>query len=279
MKVPKSLTSVVQAGVITEVVSRLMSGKEADVYVVLCGEVIRCAKVYKDATQRSFRHRTVYTEGRSVRNSRRSRAMEKKTRYGREEQEEAWQNMEVQALTQLQAAGVRVPATYTFLDGVLLMELVVDEEGNPAPRLHDVTFTPEKAREYHLTLMQDIVRMLCAGIIHGDLSEYNLLLGAKGPVIIDLPQAIQASGNNQAERLLARDIQNLTLYFGQFAPELLSTKYEKEIWLLYKKGKLTPDTKLTGQFEESTKRVNLTDLLRTIEDVNIEEQKRKERLS
>ncbi len=277
MKVPKSITSLVQAGLVDEVVSRLMSGKEADVYVVLCNGVTRCAKVYKEANQRSFRHRTVYTEGRSVRNSRRSRAMEKKTRYGREEQEEAWQNMEIQALAQLKAAGVRVPATYACLDGVLIMELVMDEEGNPAPRLHDVELTPETAREYHQTLIYEVVRMLCAGIIHGDLSEYNILLGTRGPVIIDLPQAIHASGNNQAEKLLERDVQNLTAYFGKVAPELLKTQYAKEIWLLYKKGQLLPDTKLTGHFEESRKRVDLTNLMRTIEDVNLEEMKRRER--
>jgi len=277
MKVPKPLTSLVQDGLVDEVVGRLMSGKEADVYVVTCGEVTRCAKVYKDASQRSFRHRTMYTEGRSVRNSRRGRAMEKKTRYGREEQEEAWQNMEVQALAQLKAAGVHVPATYAFLDGVLLMELVRDEDGNPAPRLNDVKLLPEVAREYHKNLMQDVVRMLCAGIIHGDLSEFNILLGAEGPVIIDLPQAIYAAGNNQAEKLLARDIQNLTQYFGRFAPEILNTQYEKEIWSLYKKGELKPDSKLTGRFHEVYKRVNLDSVFRTIEDANLEEKKRRER--
>ena len=277
MKAPKSLTSLVQDGLIDEVVNRLMSGKEADVYVVRCGSHLRCAKVYKEANQRSFKHRTTYTEGRSVRNSRRSRAMDKKTRYGREEQEEAWQNMEVQALAQVKAAGVHVPTTYSFLDGVVLMELIVDKDGNPAPRLHDVELTPEEARTCYRALLQDVVRMLCAGIIHGDLSEYNILLGHNGPVVIDLPQAIYASGNNQAEKLLLRDIKNLTLYFGKMAPELLLMQYGPEIWSIYRKGKLSPETQLTGRFEEREKRVDLSSLLRTIEDVNLEEKKRRER--
>ena len=248
-----------------------MSGKEAVVYIVRCGEEIRCAKVYKEANKRSFRQAVQYTEGRKVKNSRRARAMEKGSRYGRKEQEEAWQHAEVDALHRLAAAGVRVPQPYNFLDGVLLMELVTDEHGHAAPRLNDFALTPEQAREYHHTLIVQVVRMLCAGVVHGDLSEYNVLVGSDGPVIIDLPQAVDAAGNNSAEAMLERDVDNLTAYFGRFAPELRTTDYGKEIWSIYESGALAPDVALTGCFARSEVPVDVNSVIREIDDVVKEE--------
>src|SRR5476649_214800 len=245
MKTPKRIEPLVEEGLIDEVIRKLMGGKEAEVYVVRCGEDIRCAKVYKEANKRSFRQIVQYTEGRKVKNSRRARAMEKGSRYGRQEQEQAWQNAEVEALQRLASAGVRVPLPYNFLEGVLLMELVTDENGNAAPRLNDLALSAAQAREYHHILIMQVVRMLCAGIVHGDLSEYNVLVGSDGPVIIDLHQAVDAAGNNNACSMLERDVNNLTAYFGRFAPELLNTDYGKEIWSLYQSGKLHPESPLT----------------------------------
>ena len=228
---------------------QLMSGKEATVYVVRCGDEVRCAKVYKEATQRSFRQAVDYTENRKVKNTRQARAMAKGTRFGREAQEAAWQSAEVDALYRLAAAGVRVPRPYNFHDGVLLMELVTDAQGDAAPRLNDVDFTPAHALAHHATLIREVVRMLCAGVVHGDLSEFNILLAADGPVIIDLPQAVDAAGNNHAQRMLLRDVDNLRDFFGRFAPELLASRYGEEIWDLYQRGMLQPDTALSGRFE------------------------------
>ena len=250
MKAPQRLRSLLEEGLIDTVVRQLMSGKEATVYVVRCGDETRCAKVYKEATQRSFRQAVDYTENRKVKNSRQARAMAKGTRFGRQAQEAAWQSAEVDALYRLAAAGVRVPKPYNFHDGVLLMELVVDADGDAAPRLNDVDFTAEEARAHHATLIGEVVRMLCAGVIHGDLSEFNILLAADGPVIIDLPQAVDAAGNNHAQRMLLRDVDNLRDFFGRFAPELLATQYGAEIWALYERGVLQPDTPLTGRFED-----------------------------
>ena len=265
-------------GVISEVIARLKSGKEADVYVVRCGQDIRCAKVYKEANKRSFRQAVDYTENRKVRNSRQARAMAKGTRYGREAQEEAWQNAEVDALYRLARAGVRVPKPYNFHTGVLLMELVTDEHGNAAPRLNDVEFTPEQARAHFQTLLRQVVLMLCAGVIHGDLSEYNILVGGEGPVIIDLPQAVDAAGNNHAKAMLERDVANLRSYFGRFAPELLTTEYGKEIWALYEHGELHPEVPLSGHFAHSTKPVDLHAVIREIDDARAEEAARQLRM-
>ena len=275
MKTPKRIEPLIQDGFIDEVIRQLMSGKEASVYVVRCGEEIRCAKVYKEANKRSFRQSTDYTEGRKEKNSRRARAMEKGTRYGRKAQEESWQNAEVDALYRLADAGVRVPKPHHFHEGVLLMDLVTDSSGNAAPRLNDLVLTAELSREYHRILVMQVVRMLCAGIIHGDLSEYNVLVDSTGPVIIDLPQAIDAAANNQACKMLLRDVENLAIYFGQFAPELLATSYGMEIWSLYQSGQLQPGSVLTGHFEHIEKPVNIQSVLREINDTLKEEEARK----
>ena len=271
MKTPSRLKPLVEEGLIDEVTRQLMSGKEAEVYVVRCGGDTRCAKVYKEADKRSFRQNVQYTEGRKVKNSRRARAMEKGSRYGRQEQEQAWQNAEVDALHRLAAAGVRVPRPYNFLEGVLLMELVTDENGNAAPRLNDLALSAVQAREFHHTLIMQVVRMLCAGIVHGDLSEYNVLVGSDGPVIIDLPQAVDAAGNNSASAMLERDVDNLTAYFGRYAPELRRTDYGREIWSIYESGKLHPAIALTGCFVRSEKPADVGSVMREIDDVIKEE--------
>ncbi|MFA7351413.1 MAG: PA4780 family RIO1-like protein kinase [Methylotenera sp.] len=274
MKTPKRLEPLLEDGLIDDVVRQLMSGKEATVYVVRCGDEVRCAKVYKEANKRSFRQSVDYTEGRKVKNSRQGRAMAKGSKFGRESQEAAWQSAEVDALYRLANAGVRVPEPYNFYEGVLLMELVTDANGNAAPRLNDVTFSAEEARKHHATLIKEVVRMLCAGIVHGDLSEFNILMSADGPVIIDLPQAIDAAGNNQASSMLERDVRNLSDYFGRFAPELLNTQYGKEIWALYAHGDLTVETELTGRFKQSNKAVDLKSVMREIDDIKKAEEAR-----
>ena len=230
MKAPARLQSLIDEGLIDAVLRQLMSGKEAMVFVVRCGDETRCAKVYKEATHRSFRQAVDYTENRKVKNTRQARAMAKGTRFGREAQEAAWQSAEVDALYRLAAAGVRVPKPLNFHDGVLLMELVTGPDGSAAPRLNDVPFTADEARAHHATLLREVVRMLCAGVIHGDLSEFNILLAEDGPVIIDLPQAVDAAGNNHAQRMLLRDVDNLRNFFGRFAPDLLGTQFGAEIW-------------------------------------------------
>jgi RIO kinase 1 len=275
---PKRLQSLIDEGLIDTVVRQLMSGKEAMVYVVRCGDETRCAKVYKEADQRSFRQAVDYTENRKVKNSRQARAMAKGTKFGRESQEAAWQSAEVDALFRLANAGVRVPKPHDFQDGVLLMELVTDENGDAAPRLNDVVFTPELARQHHASLIKEVVRMLCAGIVHGDLSEFNILLAADGPVIIDLPQAVDAAGNNHASRMLIRDVNNLRVFFGQFAPDLLRTNFGEEIWDLYQKGALTPDAVLTGNFRRKVAKVDLESVMREIDDTREEEQARRIRI-
>ena len=278
MKIPKRLQPLVDDGVIDSVVRQLMSGKEAMVFVVRCGAESRCAKVYKEADKRSFRQAVDYTENRKTKNSRQARAIAKGTRFGREAQEKAWQSAEVGALFRLAAAGVRVPRPYNFHAGVLLMELVTDDEGNAAPRLNDVKLTPEIAIDLHRRLIREVVRMLNAGVVHGDLSEFNILLGADGPVIIDLPQAVDAAGNNHAPRMLVRDVDNLRRFFGRFAPELLATDYGKEIWALYESGGLHPEVELTGRFERVETTVDLDSIMREIDSARLEEAARQLRL-
>ena len=278
MKPPVRLQSLVDEGLIDSVVRQLMSGKEAMVYVVRCGDDTRCAKIYKEATQRSFRQAVDYTENRKVKNSRSARAMAKGIKFGRQEQEAAWQSAEVDALYRLAAAGVRVPQPFNFHDGVLLMELVVDAEGDAAPRLNDVDFTEAEALAHHATLIAEVVRMLCAGVVHGDLSEFNILLAADGPVIIDLPQAVDAAGNNHAQRMLLRDVANLRDFFGQFAPALLRTDYGPEIWSLYVAGVLSNEMVLTGHFAQSKAAVDVGGLMREIDDAQAEEAARRLRM-
>jgi RIO kinase 1 len=282
MKAPARLQTLIEEGLIDSVVRQLMSGKEAEVYVVRCGTDTRCAKIYKEATQRSFRQAVDYTENRKVKNSRQARAMAKGTRFGRQAQEAAWQSAEVDALYRLADAGVRVPKPYNFFEGVLLMELVTDANGDAAPRLNDVAFTPEQARAHHATLLGEVVRMLGAGIVHGDLSEFNILLGhedgAAVPVIIDLPQAVDAAGNNHAQRMLLRDVANLRDFFGRFAPELLQTHYGPEIWDLYQRGLLSAEATLSGRFKAKDGAIDVRGLLREIDDARAEDAARRLRM-
>ncbi|ABM26279.1 MULTISPECIES: PA4780 family RIO1-like protein kinase [Shewanella] len=278
MKTPKRIQPLVDEGLVDEVISQLMSGKEATVYVVRSGDDIRCAKVYKEADKRSFKQAVLYQEGRKVRNSRRARAMEKGSKFGRDQMEEAWQSAEVDALYRLADAGVRVPIPYGCFDGVLLMELVTDAEGNVAPRLNDVTLSAEKAIRDHNLVMTYVKRMLCAGLVHGDLSEFNVLVDSEGPVIIDLPQAVDAAANNHAKWMLARDINNMTQYYGQYAPELLKTQYAKEMWALFEAGDLKPDTQLTGEFTEVLAEADVGSVLEEIQAAYEEAQERKLRI-
>ena len=279
MKTPKRLESLLEDGLINEVVRPLMSGKEASVYVVRCGTELRCAKVYKEANRRSFRHASEYQEGRTTRNTRDARAMAKGSKHGRKEQEDSWQNAGVTALFQLAAAGVRVPKPFDFQDGVLLMELVGDGLGGVAPRLNDVDLEPADAREFHAFMIAEIVKMLCAGLVHGDLSEFNVLLGPEGPVIIDLPQAVNAVANNHAFSMLERDVGNMAEYFGQFAPELRYTKFAKEMWALFEDGKLTPESQLTGEFAEPEDSADVDAVLREIKDALAEQARREAMLN
>ncbi len=279
MKIPKRIQPLVDDGLVDKVLSRLMSGKEADVYVVASHGEIRCAKVYKEAAQRSFKKAVTYQEGRKVRNTRRNRAMEKGSKYGRKQQEESWQNAEIDALQTLHAANVRVPETFGCLDGVLLMELITDADGDVAPRLGDVTMSAEQAVEDHYTVMTYIMRMLCAGIVHGDLSEFNVLVDQYGPVIIDLPQAVDASANNHAKSMLIRDVENMTNYFGQFAPQLLETYYAQEMWELYENAQLTLETELTGNFKQDTHSADVDSVMLEIKSIIEEENARQERLN
>lgn len=274
MKIPSSIEPLIDDGLVDDVIRQLKSGKEASVYLVRCGAEVRCAKVYKEANKRSFRQAVEYQEGRKVKNSRRARAMAKGSSYGRKEKESAWQSAEVDAIYRLAAAGVRVPKPYGFYEGVLLMEMVADADGDAAPRLADVSLEAEQAAQYHQILIEQVVRMLCAGLVHGDLSEFNILISADGPVIIDLPQAVDAAGNNHASRMLERDVENLANYLGQFAPQLLGKDYGKEIWMHYEDGNLTPETPLTGYVQRNTVPADVDAVLKEIEDVRDEAMRR-----
>ena len=270
MKTPQGLQTLIEEGVIDQVLRPLKSGKEASVYVVRCGHETRCAKVYKDMGQRSFQARVQYQEGRKVRGSRQARAIGKASKFGRKEMEENWKNAEVDALYQLTAAGVRVPRPFGYFSGVLVMELVTDADGYSAPRLGEVELSADTARDYHRFLMQQVARMLCIGLIHGDLSEYNVLVGPEGPVIIDLPQVVSASGNNAARAMLRRGVGNITISLSRFAPELLDTYYGEEMWALYELGELHPDTELTGQFEFDESIADVDSVMQSIIDAREE---------
>jgi RIO kinase 1 len=270
MKTPQGLQALIDDGVIDEVMRPLKSGKEAAVYVVRSGDEVRCAKVYKDMAQRSFQQRVQYQEGRKVRGSREARAIGKASKYGRKQQETAWKNTEVDALYQLVEAGVRVPEPHGYFHGVLVMELVTDADGFSAPRLGELQLTAEQAREYHAFLVRQVVRMLCIGLIHGDLSAYNVLVGAEGPVVIDFPQVVSATGNNAARAMLLRDVNNLTATLGAFAPELLDTWYGEEMWALFEQGDLYPDTELTGKFMHDESSIDLDGVRDAINDAREE---------
>jgi RIO kinase 1 len=274
MKIPKGLQPLVDEGMVDEVIRQLKSGKEASVFIVVCGGQIRCAKVYKEAEHRGFHKLAQYQEGRKARGSRDARAMGKRGRHGRKVQEAEWKHAEVDALYRLANAGVRVPQPHGVYAGVLLMELVLDEHGNPAPRLNEIEMTPEQARQWHTFMIAQIVLMLCAGLIHGDLSEYNVLLDANGPVVIDLPQAVNAASNNNAFRMFERDVNNMRATFGQFAPELLETDYAREIWKLYEASELKPDTPLTGRFTENPAEADVNAVLDQIEEARREAEAR-----
>lgn len=278
MKIPKRIQPLVDDGLIDEVIRPLMNGKEAEVFIVRSGSEIRCAKVYKEADKRSFKQAVQYQEGRKGRNSRRARAMEKASKFGRSQKEQAWHHAEVDALYRLADAGVRVPQPYGCFDGVLLMELITDGEGQVAPRLNDVAMSAEQALEDHAVVMHYVMLMLCAGLVHGDLSEFNVLVDEYGPVIIDLPQAVDAAANNHAQWMLERDVNAMTTYYGQYAPELQESQYAKEIWALYEKGELHPESELTGHFEESTQAADVDTVLQEIKAAFAEEQDRQKRL-
>ena len=278
MKIPKRLQPLVDDGLIDEVLHPLMSGKEAAVFVVRCGNEIRAAKIYKEADKRSFKQAVQYQEGRKVRNSRRQRAMEKGSKFGRKQQEDAWHNAEVEALYRLAAAGVRVPQPYGCFDGVLLMELITDDDGRAAPRLNDVSMTAEQAREDHAEVMEYVKLMLVEGLVHGDLSEFNVLVDDYGPVIIDLPQAVDAAANMHAKSMLQRDVRNMTEYYGLFAPDLLQTDYAGEMWALYEAGELTADSVLTGQHEADDHEADVGSVMEEIRAVLAEEEARRQRL-
>lgn len=278
MRVPRDIQPLVDDGLVDEVLRELMSGKEAKLYIVRSGSEIRCAKVYKNASQRSFKKAVQYQEGRKVRNSRRGRAMEKGSRFGRTQTEEVWQTAELNALQTLARADVRVPQPYGCFDGVLLMELITDAEGNAAPRLNDITMSAKQACKDHALMMRYVVRMLCAGVIHGDLSEFNVLMEEAGPVVIDLPQAVDAAANNNARSMLLRDVNNISNYYGRFAPELKGKRHAKEIWSKYEGGTLDPDFDATGVFKESTKAADVDGVLQEVNEAAAENEERMKRL-
>jgi RIO kinase 1 len=274
MKIPKLIKPLIEDGLISEVIQSIMSGKEASLYVVRCGTKIRCAKVYKEVNKRSFKKSAKYQEGRKIKNSRRARAMQKGSKYGKQQQEEAWQNAELLALRRVAECGVRVPETFGYFDGILLMELITDKQGHVASRLADISMSKETALFEYNIVIRYIVYMLCAGIIHGDLSEFNVLVGADGLVIIDLPQAVDAPSNNNAESMLKRDVNNITQYFSNFAPELINTRYGDEIWSLYVEGNLQPDIALTGIYNEPNRATNIDTVMLEIKATIAEEEAR-----
>jgi len=274
MKIPKLIKPLIEDGLISEVIQSIMSGKEASLYVVRCGTKIRCAKVYKEVNKRSFKKSAQYQEGRKIKNSRRARAMQKGSKYGKQQQEEAWQNAELLALRRVAECGVRVPETFGYFDGILLMELITNEQGHVASRLADISMSKETALFEYNIVIRYVVYMLCAGIIHGDLSEFNVLVGADGLVIIDLPQAVDAPSNNNAESMLKRDVNNITQYFSNFAPELGNTRYGDEIWSLYVEGNLRPDIALTGIYDEPNKATDIDTVMLEIKATIAEEEAR-----
>jgi len=278
MRVPESLQPLYDQGVITEVVRPLMAGKEAEVFLIVSDGELRVAKVYKEANNRSFKHRADYTEGRKVRNSRQQRAMNKKSKYGKEQLEAEWRSAEVDAIYRLQAAGVRVPRAFDFIDGVLVMELIADDQGEPAPRLVDLEFTRDEAMDIFYTLLREVVKMLCAGVVHGDLSDFNVLMTPHGPVMIDFPQAVDPAHNRVARKLLIRDVDNITQFMARYAPNLRRKDYGREMWDLYERGELSPETRLTGRYRPRKAAPQTSSLLEEIEEIAKENKARREAL-
>lgn len=275
MRVPDRLISLVEDGIVERVLRPLMSGKEAQVYLVIAGGEERVAKVYKESSQRLFRHRSGYTEGRRTRNSRDQRAMGRGSKHGRTRDEASWQTAEVDMIYRLQDAGVRVPAPFSYLDGVLVMELVSDEDGYPAPQLGTVEFSRAEAVSVFELLIQEVVRMLCASVVHGDLSEFNVLMDPDGPVVIDFPQAVDSTNNPGARKLLLRDVANLKRFLGRFAPKLRRLPYAEEMWQLYERGELDPDTKLTGKYSAPKGAADVDAVLEEIDNAEREEWERR----
>ena len=276
MRMPDSLAALVDYGIIQQVVRPLMSGKEAQVYLVVSEGEERVAKVYKEAQARTFKHRAEYTEGRKTRSSRDQRAIRKRTRHGRAQDEAAWRSTEVEMIYRLRDAGVRVPEPHQFVDGVLVMELIKDAAGNPAPRLGDLTFESKRALEIHQELLGQVVRMLCAGVVHGDFSDFNVLMGVDGPVMIDFPQAVDPARNQNARRLLIRDVDNLHRFVARFAPHARRPLYAQEMWELYQGNRLEPTTKLAGGYRPARTKTDTTEVLMLIDEAGAEERARRE---
>ena len=229
-------------GVIDEVLGRLKSGKEANISLVRRGDDVLAAKVYKDRSTRSFKNNADYKEGRKVRNSRTQRAIDGGGRFGRDAAEQAWKSAEADALYKLVGSGVRVPLPVMFYEGVLLMELVKDGDGRPAPRLIDVAIEPAAAIGVYADLVAQLIAMLCCDLIHGDLSPYNILAAAEGPTIIDFPQVVSAVHSSRAEFFFLRDFDNVVRFVAGFDPSLAVHRSDgRAIWRAYVGRELTRD--------------------------------------
>jgi RIO kinase 1 len=275
---PDGLAPLIDDGIIQRVLRPLMSGKEAQVYLVEARGEVCVAKVYKEAHDRTFKNRAEYTEGRRTRNSRDQRAMQKRTKHGRAQDEAAWRSTEVDMIHRLHAGGVRVPVPYIFIDGVLVMECIADDEGNPAPRLSDLSLDPDTAHEVYHRVIQEVVRMLAVGVVHGDLSEFNVLLGSDGPVIIDFPQSVDTASNTNARRLLLRDVENFHRFLARSVPNARRLPYAEEMWDLFELNALTADTRLTGRHRPPQRRMSTESVRDLIHDADRDERKRRDAL-
>lgn len=251
-----SLEPLLADGIIDGILGQLKTGKEAEVWLVQHGDQVVAAKLYKERHARNFRNNVGYREGREVRNSRTRRAMEKGSRFGQAAAEEAWRSAEADSLYTLHAAGVRVPTPVMFYEGVLLMELVLGADGHPAPRLVEAPpATAEDARALYLDIRAQVVRMLSADLIHGDLSPYNILMAAAGPTLIDFPQTVAAARNNRAEFYFRRDLDNVRNFLAGFDPGLRGMGGDTgEIWNAYVRRDLTPDFAPSGTWREPPRR-------------------------
>lgn len=275
---PDGLAPLIDDGIIQRVLRPLMSGKEAQVYLVEARGEVCVAKVYKEAHNRSFKHRAEYTEGRRTRNSRDQRAMHKRSKHGRAQDEAAWRSTEVDMIHRLHAGGVRVPVPYIFIDGVLVMECIGDHEGNPAPRLSDLSLDPDTAHEVYHRVIQEVVRMLAVGVVHGDLSEFNVLIGSDGPVIIDFPQSVDTASNTNARRLLLRDVENFHRFLARSVPNARRLPYAEEMWDLFELNALTAETRLTGRYRAPQRRMSTESVRDLIHDADRDERKRRDAL-